>query len=66
MLNPVQHDNGGEFRVTLNLFQGLPSTETPVLAYGLWYSGLLQRSPKKMLDKAKKHVIIFFEFILLN
>ncbi len=36
MLNQVQHDNGGEFSVTLNLFQGLMNTDTSVFDYGLW------------------------------
>jgi hypothetical protein len=35
MLNQVQHDNGGEFSVTLNLFQGLMNIDTPVLDFGL-------------------------------
>ena len=36
MLNPVQHDDGAEFSVTLVLFPGLMNTETSVLDYGLW------------------------------
>ena len=36
MLNQVQHDNAGEFSVTLNLFQGLMNTDTSVFDYGLW------------------------------
>jgi hypothetical protein len=36
MLNQVQDDNGGEFSVTLNLFQGLMNTYTSVFDYGLW------------------------------
>jgi hypothetical protein len=38
MLNQVQHDNGGELSVTLNLFQGLTDTDTCVFDYGLWSS----------------------------
>jgi hypothetical protein len=38
MLNQVQHDNGGELSVTLNLFQGLMYTDTYVFDYGLWSS----------------------------
>ena len=38
MLNQVQkHDNGGEFSVTLNLFQGLMNADTSVFDYGLWF-----------------------------
>jgi len=35
MLNQVQHDNGGEFNVTLNLFQGLMNIDPSVFDYGL-------------------------------
>jgi len=35
MLNRVQHDNGGEFSVTLTLFQGLMKIDTSVFDYGL-------------------------------
>jgi hypothetical protein len=34
MLNQVQHDNGGEFTVTLNLFQGLMNTDVSVFDHG--------------------------------
>jgi hypothetical protein len=46
MLNQVQHDNGGEFGVTLNhvlnqvqdlRFQGLMINGTSVLDYELWF-----------------------------
>jgi hypothetical protein len=36
MLNQVQHDDGGESNVTLNLFQGLMNTDASVFNYGLW------------------------------
>jgi len=35
MLNRVQHDNGGEFNVTLNLVQGLMNIDPYVFDYGL-------------------------------
>jgi len=43
MLNQVQHDNGGEFSVTLNLFQGLMNTYTSVFDYGLWVERRVER-----------------------
>jgi len=40
MLKIFQHDDGGEFNVTLsqvlNLFQGLMKTDTFIFDYGLW------------------------------
>ena len=35
MLNQVQHNNGGEFNVTLNLVQGLMNIDPSVFDYGL-------------------------------
>jgi hypothetical protein len=55
MLNQVQHDNGGEFSVTLNQvlnliqdlrFQGLMNTDTSAHDYGL-------RSNSNLLDIIK-------------
>jgi hypothetical protein len=47
MLNQVQHDNEGEFNVTLNhvlnqvqdlRFQGLMNIDTSIFDYGLWFT----------------------------
>ena len=43
MLNQVQHNNEGEFSVTLNLFQGLMNTYTSVFDYGLWVERRVER-----------------------
>jgi hypothetical protein len=47
MLNPVQHDNRGEFSVTLNLFQGLMNTDTFADDYALWND----KSNQKIMDR---------------
>jgi hypothetical protein len=58
MLNQVQHDNVGEFDVTLNhilnqvqdlRFQGLMNTDTYVLGYGLWYISMVLTPSRKGL-----------------